>query len=313
MHLPKNVRVKHGRYYYDAGRDDQGKRRWLKLTRVSEGDHELYAALAKITRPQARTLNDLFGAFIGSAAFADLSSGTQKGYLGYIDRALRPVFGEMVPGDLAPVHVAQYLEMRKDQEAGVSGNRELACLSSAYNFGMRQGWVESNPCRGVRRNKEKPKDRYVRNDEFLTVFEPSPEHLQDFLAVLYLTGFRPGEVRALRTEHVTVDGLRIEESKTGKLRLVDWSDALRFFVLRAHSRAQATGSPYLLTNARGEPWTEWAIYSALRRVREKLRESGKEVAHWSPHALRAKAESDSKEGLGLLPLYKRVRRTKPVW
>lgn len=310
MHLPKHVRIKHGRYYYDAGRDDDGKRRWLPLSRVTDGEHALYKELSRVTRPQARTLNDLFDSFIGSPVFAELGSASQKGYIGYIDRSLRPVFGEMPPDDLRPSDIAQFLEMRQDQGAAVSGNREIACLSSVYNYGMRKGWVEANPCRGVRRNREKPKDRYVRHDEFLVVFEACPEELQDFLAVLYLTGLRPGETRALLKSHITPEGLRIEESKTGKVRLIEWSESLRFFILRANSRSRG---PYLLTNSRGERWTEWAIYSALRRVREALRREGVDAPHWSPHALRAKAESDSKEGLGLLPIYKRMRRTKPVW
>jgi integrase len=308
MQLPPKVRVKHGRYYFDAGRDESGKRRWLPLSRVSDGDHAMYAALARVTRPQGRTVGELFDAFLGE--MQGLAPATQRDYLGYITRALRPVFGEMSPEDVKPSHIAQYLERREKSGAGVVANREIACLSSAYNFAMRRGWVEANPCRGARRNRERPKDRYVRDDEFLQVFNPAPEALQDYLAVLYLTGLRPGEARALRAEHITPEGLRMEESKTGKVRRIDWSEPLRFFILRARSRTP--GSPYLLTNSRGEPWTEWAVYSALRRIRDDLKAKGIEAAHWSPHSLRAKAESDSKEGLGLLPLYKRMRRTKPV-
>lgn len=308
--LPKNVRLKHGRYYFDAGRDETGKRRWVPLSRLAEGDHALYAALARVMRPRARTIGDLLDAYLGQG-MRDLSPSTRRDYMGYIGRSLRPVFGAMPPEDVRPSDIAQYLELRQEQGAQVVSNREVACLSSAYNFAMRKGWVEYNPCRGVRRNRERPRDRYVRHDEFLTIFEAAPEPLQDFLAVLYLTGLRPGETRALLKSHITPDGLRIEESKTGKVRLIEWSESLRFFVLRANSRE--TTSPYLLTNSQGQKWTQWAIYSALGRVRGQLRKSGVDVPHWTPHSLRAKAESDSAEGLGLLPLYRRMRRTKPVW
>jgi integrase len=304
--LPEKVYIKHGRYYYDLGRDENRRRKGRALSRVSEGEHALYKALARIHSPNAKTVADMLDSFLAEG-MNNLSPATQRDYLGYIRRALRPAFGDMDPADVKPSDIAQYLEFREQGGAGVVANREVACLSSAFNFAMRRGWVELNPCRGARRNREKPKDRYVRDEEFLAIFNPAPVALQDYLAVLYLTGLRPGEVRSLRTSHITPEGLRIEESKTGKVRLIEWSEALRFFVLRANSRAAS--STWLLTNSRGEPWTEWAVYSALRRIRDEL---GPDAPQWAPHSLRAKAESDSKGGLGLLPLYKRMRRTKPV-
>jgi integrase len=304
--LPRRVRIRNGRYYYDLGRDEDGKRREQGLTRVAEGDAALHKAIARLLSPSARTVADMLDAFLGGG-MNNLAATTQRDYIGYVNRSLRHAFGDMGPDEVKPSHIAQYLEFREQGGAGVVANREVACLSSAFNFAMRRGWVELNPCRGARRNREKPKDRYVRDEEFLAIFNPAPVALQDYLAVLYLTGLRPGEVRSLRTSHITPEGLRIEESKTGKVRLIEWSEALRFFVLRANSRAAS--STWLLTNSRGEPWTEWAVYSALRRIRDEL---GPDAPQWAPHSLRAKAESDSKGGLGLLPLYKRMRRTKPV-
>jgi hypothetical protein len=49
------------------------------------------------------------------------------------------------------------------------------------------------------------------------------------------------------------------------------------------------------------------VQSQVRRVRERL---GKH--NWTLHDIRAKAESDHSEGLGLLPLYRRVHRITPV-
>jgi len=168
---------------------------------------------------------------------------------------------------------------------------------------MRRGDCEYNPCRGVRRNKQKPRTRYVRDDEFLKVFEAASEPFQDFLAALYLTGFRQQDLRSLRRDQLTPNGIRIEESKTGKLRIVSWSESLRFFIMRACTRVD---SSYVFTNSHGEQWREWAIQSVVRRLKA-------EIGHdWTLHDIRAKAESDHSEGLGLLPLYKRAIRVKPV-
>src|SRR5690606_31137035 len=186
-------------------------------------------------------------------------------------------------------------------------NKEIACLASAFEYGQRVGMSNGNPCRQVRRNKSRPKDRYVRHDEFLPLFEAAPEHVQDLMAGIYLMELRPIEARLLRRTTITPKGVRIEESKTGKVKLIEWSPALQFFLTRATSRFPS--SPFVFTNSRGERWTVSAMDSAMDRLREKL----PDVANFTWHDLRAKGESDHQDGgMGLLPLYRRARRHRPV-
>jgi integrase len=156
----------------------------------------------------------------------------------------------------------------------------------------------------VRRNKVKPKDRYVRHDEFLAYFNPAPPHVQDLMAGIYLMGLRPGEARSLKRNQIMPHGVRFQESKTGKVRLIEWSAALQFFLTRATSRFD---SPYVFTNSHGDKWGKWAMHSVLRRLRDQIGGDS-----WTWHDLRAKAESDHREGMGLLPLYKRAHRVTPV-
>jgi hypothetical protein len=169
--LPEKVYIKHGRYYYDLGRDENRRRKGRALSRVSEGEHALYKALARIHSPNAKTVADMLDSFLAEG-MNNLSPATQRDYLGYIRRALRPAFGDMDPADVKPSDIAQYLEFREQGGAGVVANREVACLSSAFNFAMRRGWVELNPCRGARRNREKPKDRYVQGRGILGDIQP---------------------------------------------------------------------------------------------------------------------------------------------
>lgn len=303
MHLPPKVRAKNGAYHYDLGRDETGKRRWKKLCRISDGEHALYKALANITSPRSRTLNDLFDRFL-ARGMASLAPATQRDYAGYIGRSLRLVFGETAPDDVTSSHVSQYLQRRLEGGSGVVANREIACLSSVYNYGMRLGLCERNPCHGVRRNPQPPRTRYIQDTEFRKAFDAAPEEFQDFMAGLYLTGLRQGDIRQLRRSQITPQGIRVEQAKTGKVVIVAMTEALRYFVLRAQSRSPA--SPFVFTNTQGDPWTVWAIQSQVRRLKEKTGHD------WTLHDIRAKAESDHSEGLGLLPLYKRAKRIKPV-
>jgi site-specific recombinase XerD len=297
------VFIKHGSYHIDLGRDDKGKRRSKKLSRLADGESALFAALAQVTRPKATTVSDLLDSFM-IHGLKELAPTTQESYRGYIERQLKPVFGEMSPDDIEPVHVAQYLERRKEK-AHVGANKEMGCLASAFQYGMRNGLCNGNPCRGVRRNRTRPKDRYVRHEEFRKSFDASSDHVQDLMAGIYLMGLRPTEARELRRQQITPEGVRFQESKTGKVRLIEWSPALQFFLTRATSRFPE--SPFVFTNSQGDKWTKWAMASVLRRMRRQVGGDS-----WTWHDLRAKAESDHKEGLGLLPLYNRAKRVRPV-
>src|SRR5690606_34953601 len=139
------------------------------LSRVCDGESALYAALARFTKEGARTVADLLDSF-QIHGMKELAPATQHDYRGYIRRQLKPKFGELAPDDVETTHVAQYLERRKEKARSVA-NKEIACLASAYQYGLRNGLCSRDPTKGVKRNKVKPKDRYVRHEEILPVFE----------------------------------------------------------------------------------------------------------------------------------------------
>jgi integrase len=152
----------------------------------------------------------------------------------------------------------------------------------------------------VRRNPQPPRTRYVEHDELRAARAGASEAFRDFLDGLYLTGLRQGELRRLKKSQVTAERITVREPKTGKLVVIEISDDLRNVLLRACSRSP--NSPLVFTNTHGEPWTVWAIQSQSRRLKGKT--------DWTLHDVRAKAETDSDSGLGLLPLYRRARRIK---
>lgn len=312
--LPPRVRPQHGAYHYDLGRDENGRRRWRKLSRIDEGEHELYKALAKLKQPTAETLGDAFNTFIGSADFARLAPRTQTDYLFYMNGAdgtgqLRRIFQDAHPDGVTPGEIAQYLYHREKEGAAASGNKEIACLSSVYNHIMRIGQYEgANPCKGVRRNKTSARTRYPDDDEFEATFLKAPPAFQDLMMGLYLTGLRQADLKRARKDQVAERGgrkvLRLQESKRGKLIEIEITDALAEVIERASARSP--DSPFIWTNSRGEPWTHDAIQSASMRLKQQ------EQRDWTLHDIRAKAESDSEFGLGLLSLYRRARRIRAV-
>jgi hypothetical protein len=95
-----------------------------------------------------------------------LSPATIDDYEVSLEKHVMPVFGKMRPADFKPSYVAQFLNNARKAKRGIRANRDMAALGSAFNHGMVLGLVEANPCRGVKRNKERARTRSVSIAEF---------------------------------------------------------------------------------------------------------------------------------------------------
>jgi integrase len=295
--LPPKVHAKNGRYYYVH----QGK--WHKLTRLTEGATALYTALQEWTNDRPATYGQLMNLYI-ARALPELKEATRPEYIRIINARLQHHFGHVILNSLEASHIAQYLEMRKVEGAAIGANRERAVLSSVISWGMRFGWCANNPCHGVRRNREAPSKRYVGNQEFVDVVNRAPEPLQDLLAVAYLTGLRQGDLRVMTKDAVTEKVIRLRQSKDGKLREIELTPALKYFIERALSRS---AGPFVFVGEKGRPYSMDGLQSAMRRLKAGFRF----------RELRPKAASDAEHNvLGhdaqMLTRYVRYQRLKPV-
>ena len=292
MKLPPKVHRKHGALYYVH------RNRWHRLCDADASQADLYRALALATRPPAPdTIDRLLDCYIADW-LPQRRPSTIRSYEGRIPR-LRRVFGHMAIADVEPTHVSQFIEKRREGGAAVSGNREMAVLSAAFDFAMRKGWAKFNPCRGVRRNTEKPRKRFVDDQEFAAALAKSHPRFRAFLRFAELTGLRQSDIRALTWDQITAAGIEIRESKTGKRLTIEWSDELVGLIAEAFTWEKG---PHVLVNAWGRSWEVWGLQSAMRRLQ----------VDWTLHDIRARAESIHPVGLGLLTRYKRARRISPV-
>lgn len=288
-----------GRYYKVV------RNKWIKLSRIDEGVNALYRALYELDPARPNTIGELISVY-RAAGMDHLRASTRARYLNQLKR-LDHHFGKMEMGTLRPSQVAMFLEKRRKRpKGGTAANREFAVLSSVHDFGMRQGWIEANPCRGIRRNPEKPRRRAVTDPEFLEAFQTAPEPFQDLLAAALLSGARLGDLMAWRRSlHLTPSGIHFVESKTGKPHEIAWSDALRFFVRR--SMARFPKAEAVFTNRFGRPWTQAAVSTQMTRLK----------LGWTFRDVRAKAQTDSPHsvlghGAAMEAVYRKVIRTRPV-
>jgi hypothetical protein len=301
MPIAPGVTEKHGRYFLIR------HNKWLPLTRVSEGEVALLEAYYDLTKADPHNMAGVLLAFV-KKGMGKLAPDTQEEYRRIVVSRLIPFCGHMPRNSMKQTHVAQYLDARETAGAAVAGNRERACLSSACNYGMRKGFLDFNPCHGVRRNRETPSKVYVAHNALSEAIDRTNEAMQDLLAVAYLTGIRQTDLRLMPPGAVKGDRLRFIESKTGKPADYEISKTLRFFIDRALKRSAKAGSAFLFTSPRGLAWSKWGLQSAMRRLKPGFQF----------RQLRPKAQTDAPDRnvighMGQMrAVYTRQERRRPV-
>lgn len=113
-----------------------------------------------------------------------------------------------------------HADITRDGHPAVA-NRVLAVVSSIYGRAIEWGLTDNNPARGIRRNKEQSRDRFLQSDELPRFFaavaeEPNPA-IRDYFLLSLLTGARRSNVLAMRWQELNLsEGIwRIPETKNG--------------------------------------------------------------------------------------------------
>lgn len=200
-----------------------------KLRAVKGGDDP---SLDRRRRRQAATFAEVAERFMAEHAGPQLKPRTVESYQALLTNHILPALGSMPMDDIGRADVQQ-LHSRIGKTAKGAANRALAVVSSILNiaagWGFREG--QSNPCRGIKRFKENPKERYLTADErarldasLMTSQLASKGH-PDYVCrgsitavrLLSLTGARCSEITGLTWPMVDLERgfLRLPDSKTG--------------------------------------------------------------------------------------------------
>ncbi len=94
------------------------------------------------------------------------------------------------------------LHRRVSVDATYQANRTVALLSRMFNLSVRWGWRADDPAKGIERNQETKRHRYLSADELASLMRALAEHRDrqaaNVFRLLLLTGARRGEVLACR-------------------------------------------------------------------------------------------------------------------
>jgi integrase len=146
----------------------------------------------------APTVADLCGKF--EAEHVDkLRAQTQADYRRAIRNDIVPALGKLKVAAVDFEDVER-LHRKITQRAPTQANRTLAVLSKMFALAIKWRRRPDNPCKGVERNREDARKRYLKPDELGRLTKALAEYpdqdAADIFRLLLLTGARRGEVRS---------------------------------------------------------------------------------------------------------------------
>lgn len=219
-------------------------------------------------------------------------------------RQLRAAFDTAPIDAITPAMIAGYRDAR---QAKTRANREIALFSHVFNMAREWGLTaQQNPCLGVRKNKETPRDFYANDLVWSAVYDQAPVELRDAMDLAYLTGQRPADVLSMGRGDIDGTFLQVRQGKTGKrlrilLEVEGVKNSLGLLLERIQRRTGVTGTPYFIQNQRGlrvswpmlrnrwEDARQAAQAAAIARGRPELVE---QIARFQFRDIRPKAASE---------------------
>lgn len=190
--------------------------------------------------------------------------------------------------------------------APYQANRSVAVLSKMFSLAIKWGWRGDNPARGVERNPEEKRHRYLSPAELLKLTE-ALGHAEDkqaanIIRLLLLTGARSGEVMAAQWEQFDLGaGVWTKPGSTTKqktLHRVPLSAPARQLLTEVQDAARAEAerkgkplSPYVFPGRGSEhrveikfAWRDVCVAAGIVTVSKGENAKGEEVTTVTPSA-----------------------------
>jgi len=291
--LPDCVYLKHGAYWYVK------KGKWKRLP--EKGPSTLSTALkayAEIVEAPRGGMDTLIDDAL-DAMRPRLKQNTIDQYE-IAAKKLKSMLAEFAPDQVRGKHAAGIKKAMK--KTPNMANRVLSFARQVFDYALEEQLpgVDSNPFVGVRRHKERKRDRLVLAEEYDAIYAKCGPRLQVIADLLRLTGQRITAVLRIRRTDLTEIGIRFPHHKTEAKRIVRWNPELRAAVERAKAlRGNVQSFTWLLPGRLDKP----PNYRSVKLQWDKaVRAAGIENAR--PHDLRAvaatRADEQGKDATDLL-------------
>src|SRR5262245_59405964 len=155
----------------------------------------------------APTVADLAQRFLEEHV-ARLRRHTRADYEALVRNEILPALGRLKVARVAFEDIER-LHAKMTARAPIRANRAIAVINTMFNLAVRWRMRQDNPTRGVRRNREHQRRRYLSQDELARLMKVLAEYADrrsaDVVRLLLLTGARRGEVLAARWDQFQDD------------------------------------------------------------------------------------------------------------
>ncbi len=224
---------------------------------------------------------------------------------------LRKAFGHMHTSHLTKTHAYEYLTAWSKSKVmrSAKANKEISLGRTILEYGVRLGYLQSNPFDGVVKLKTHAYERLVTDQELDLAVRVGrelggPRHIVAMaLKTAYLCVRRSVEVRALTRDQIQPDGIhwtaaKRQRGQSARVGLIEWSPELRAVIDEALDikRNKLAGSWHVFGNMQGQPYTKGGWKKTLSELMkvcvEKARADGVAFTPFSLQDCRPKGVSD---------------------
>jgi integrase len=150
---------------------------------------------------QAPTVNELADRF-EIEHLTRRRPGTAADYRAMLLKYIRPALGRLKVADVVFADIDRLHHRITTAGHPRRANTVVAVLSKMFSLAIRWGMRDTNPCRGIERNGEVKRKRYISGDELARLTKAMAAHpdknAANVIRVLLLTGARRGEVLGMR-------------------------------------------------------------------------------------------------------------------
>lgn len=133
-------------------------------------------------------------------------------------KSIRTTFNELIKeignkdlAELTQSKLQEYIEVRLRKVSPYAVKRDIANLSSSFNWAIRKGYLITNPCEGIKKPKIPQKmPLFFTEEEFQTLlYSIKDKDLYDLIEFASLTGLRQSDLITLTWEQVNFKGENI--------------------------------------------------------------------------------------------------------
>lgn len=157
--------------------------------------------------------------------------------------------------DIASLHLSISRQVKAAKNKGdvpqyktTTANRVLALISSVFNWGVKNGKCPDNPIKGIEKNKERSRDRFLQPEElsafFKAVQNDPNETIRDYVLLSLYTGARRSNVVSMRWDDISLQHKvwRIPQTKNDEPVVVPLIEE----AIEILNNRKGNGSPYVL-------------------------------------------------------------------